>query len=174
MAHVNSTMLSNNTISGGQVSHVGQLFYDQDLINAVTELEPYSSNTAELTLNEDDGILAQEAEDVDPIVNYVYLGGSVADGILAWTSFGVDSGASRDVRAAVVLGENGGVVNENSGGGPGGNGPGGPGGPPSNSSTSFAPSGGTATSTAADATAGADTTTGATASATVRLESPGD
>src|SRR5947208_3585985 len=35
MAHFNGTILPNSTYSGGTVSHIGQLFFDQSLISEV-------------------------------------------------------------------------------------------------------------------------------------------
>ncbi|KAF8975699.1 Intradiol ring-cleavage dioxygenase [Cyathus striatus] len=45
LATLNATVLPNNTLDGGHISHVGQ-----SLITAVKELSPYSTNTQELTL----------------------------------------------------------------------------------------------------------------------------
>ncbi|KAL2818662.1 Intradiol ring-cleavage dioxygenase [Aspergillus granulosus] len=131
----NSTNVNrnNNTITGlytSSSSHVGQIFFDQDLISTVEAVEPYASNTQELTLNADDSILLQELNsDIDPFVEYVLLGDSIQDGVFAWVSVVIDSSVSTDVTPAAYLTEDGGVENENSGmGGPGGSGPGGLGG----------------------------------------------
>ena len=40
--HLNGTILPNGTYSGGSVSHIGQFFFDQDLITEVNTLPPYS------------------------------------------------------------------------------------------------------------------------------------
>lgn len=64
----------------------GQLFFDQSLISIVEETSPYSANTQQLTLNEDDSILSTEVEGtngVDPVLEYVYLGDDIFDGLLA-------------------------------------------------------------------------------------------
>lgn len=50
------TVLSNNTYSGASVSHVGQFFFDQDLITSVEKVAPYSTNTQSTTLNKNDNI----------------------------------------------------------------------------------------------------------------------
>ncbi|KAL4912739.1 Intradiol ring-cleavage dioxygenase [Aspergillus aurantiobrunneus] len=135
LSHPNGTTVNtnNNTISGlytASSSHVGQIFFDQDLISLVEDTEHYSPNTQELTLNADDGILLGELEDnIDPFVEYVLLGDDVSQGIFAWISVVIDSSESTEVTPAAYLTEEGGVENENSGmGGPGG--PGGPGGAP--------------------------------------------
>jgi hypothetical protein len=126
IANSNGTVFSNGTFTAATTKHVGQLFYDQDLIAAVEQSEPYASNTQPLTLNTDDSILAEEADVIDPFVQYVYLGDSAADGIFGWIAFGINVTEASAVRAAANYTEAGGVTNPNSGGG-------GPGGPPSGS-----------------------------------------
>jgi hypothetical protein len=126
LAHFNGTIYANGTYGGGYVSHVGQLFFDQDLITAVELTSPYSTNTQELTLNEDDSILAEEAATTDPIVEYSLLGESVSDGIFAWIAFGIDLTSEYTVSPAASLYASGGVEDSSSsGGGAGGNGTGG-------------------------------------------------
>lgn len=126
LGHSNVTIASNNTLSNqGQMSHVGQVFFDQDLITEADTIAPYSTNTQEVTLNADDSIATQASVDIDPFMEYVLLGDSLSDGLLAWTSIGVNMSASYDVSAAATLYASGGVANANSmgggGGGPGGN-----------------------------------------------------
>lgn len=116
-------MNDNNTLAGGNITHVGQLFFDQDLISLVETQEPYASNTQELTTNADDNILAGEAADVDPFVEYVLLGDDVSDGIFGWIAFGMDTAASYDVSPAVDYTSEGGVENEDSNIGGGGSPP---------------------------------------------------
>jgi hypothetical protein len=120
-------LLPNGTISGlytTHSSHVGQIFFDQDLITAVEEVAPYSSNTQDLTTNVEDSILGEELDTIDPLMQYIYLGDNVSDGIFAWISVGIDSTQDSTVTPAAYYTEDGGVENENGGG------PGGPGGPP--------------------------------------------
>ncbi|OSS51207.1 hypothetical protein B5807_04267 [Epicoccum nigrum] len=125
LAHINATVnAKNQTLTGGHISHVGQLFFDQKLINEAEAFEPYTANTQELLLNVDDGIFADEAANSDPVLNYVYLGDSVEDGVFAWVTVGIDPTSVIDPHAAASYGENGGVSNGNGGGFPGG--PGGP------------------------------------------------
>jgi hypothetical protein len=118
-------VLANGTISGLYTSHssyVGQLFFDQDLISAVEKTSPYSTNTQELTTNADDSILAEEADVIDPLMEYVYLGDEVSDGIFAWISVGIDPTKDSSVTPAAYYTEQGGVENESSGGMGGGGG----------------------------------------------------
>ncbi|KAF5673431.1 extracellular dioxygenase [Fusarium heterosporum] len=130
MAHANATLLANQTLGqDNYASHVGQAFFDQDLITEVEKLEPYTANTQELTLNKDDGILEDEAnaEGVDPFMEYTLVGDSLTDGLFAWLAFGINTTVSNSVDPAVRYYKEGGVANGNSGF----PGPGGPGGPPS-------------------------------------------
>ncbi|KAJ5092468.1 hypothetical protein NUU61_007338 [Penicillium alfredii] len=120
-------VLGNDTITGlytSRSSHVGQLFFDQDLISEVEKVEPYSSNTQELTTNAKDSILAEEADTIDPFMEYVYLGDKVSDGLFAWISVGIDPSKDTEVTPAAYYTEEGGVENENSGMGMGGPPPG--------------------------------------------------
>ncbi|KAH8832030.1 aromatic compound dioxygenase [Flagelloscypha sp. PMI_526] len=128
MANSNGTVFDNGTFLADTVMHVGQLFFDQDLISAVELNEPYASNTQPLTLNEEDGIMEQESGNIDPVVNYVYISDDITDGIFAWASMGIDLTNSHTVSKAAVWTEDGAVMNPNAGG---------PGGPPPSGSGSF-------------------------------------
>ncbi|KAH7161066.1 Intradiol ring-cleavage dioxygenase [Dactylonectria macrodidyma] len=131
--HLNATPLANGTIRSTTATHVGQIFFDQDLIYQVEEYSPYTTNTQDLTTNAQDGILEGIAETSDPFTDYVLLGNSVSDGLLGWLSFGVNTSLISTVSAAATYYADGGVENGNSGGGGGGGGGGGtpPGAPPS-------------------------------------------
>ncbi|KAJ4301486.1 hypothetical protein N0V90_003578 [Kalmusia sp. IMI 367209] len=121
MAHFNTTVLPNNTISGGTISHVGQLFFDQSLISAVEATSPYNTNTQPLTTNEQDFIMAQESETTDPVLHYTLVGNKIEEGLFGWIAFGVDPKANKTVSAAANYGKDGGKANPNPGfpGGPG-------------------------------------------------------
>lgn len=108
---VNNTLLGvNNTV---RASHVGQIFFDQDLISNVDLLTPYNENTGVLTLNSDDNILASEANTTDPFVEYVLLGEKLEDGILAWISIGIDPTEDREISTAATYYKGGGIANDN-------------------------------------------------------------
>ncbi|KAL2850663.1 Intradiol ring-cleavage dioxygenase [Aspergillus pseudoustus] len=115
---------NNDTITGlytSSSSHVGQIFFDQDLISLVETVEPYASNTQDVTLNADDSILLQELNsDIDPFIEYVLVGDDVQDGVFGWVTVVIDSTVSTDVTPASYLTEEGGVANENSNMGGGG------------------------------------------------------
>ncbi|KAH8730076.1 oxidoreductase-like protein [Phaeosphaeriaceae sp. PMI808] len=120
MTSLDATVNANETLSGGSITHVGQMFFDQVLITLVEKQEPYASNTQVLTTNAKDGILSREAATVDPFVEYILLGDSIADGIFGWLAFGINTGASYNIAPAVYLTGNGGVENKNAGAGMGG------------------------------------------------------
>ena len=79
------------------------------------------------------------------MVEYSLLGETVADGIFAWVSFGVDFTQQYTVQPASTLTENGGVADDSGFGG----GSGGPGGPGGNSTAGGAPPSGAVPSGAA-------------------------
>lgn len=141
MSHAmsNTTIRTNSTILGSNgtahASHVGQLFFDQELLSMVEAVEPYVSNTQDQTLNSEDSILGEEADSMDPFVQYILLGDTIEEGILAWISIGIDSTADNEINSASTIYESGGVANENSmNGGPGGS-------PPSGNNGGVMPSG---------------------------------
>jgi protocatechuate 3,4-dioxygenase beta subunit len=112
---VNGTLLSsayNNTLT--HASHVGQLFFDQDLITEVETTYPYKhqqpDHDPEFRGSDSEG----EGDTTDPFVEYVLLGDKVEDGILAWISIGIDVTQHSEINSAVTKYASGGVANENS------------------------------------------------------------
>lgn len=122
--HLNATAQPNGTLFDTTVSHVGQMFFDQDLLYEIEATSPYSENTQEYTINEEDSILASEADGSDPMIEYILLGDTVSEGLLGWLSFGINTTFTETVSPASYYYETGGVTNQNSGGG---GAPGGPG-----------------------------------------------
>ncbi|KAK0726572.1 Intradiol ring-cleavage dioxygenase [Apiosordaria backusii] len=123
MVHTNATLQANQTLGhDNYASHIGQAYFDQDLITAVEKTAPYNTNRQPLTTNAQDFLLAQgSAGAVDPVMEYTLLGDSIEDGLFAWLSFGIDTSVSNKINPAVWLGSTGGVSNPNPGfGGPGG------------------------------------------------------
>ncbi|KAI8634276.1 Intradiol ring-cleavage dioxygenase [Xylariaceae sp. FL1651] len=123
MSTANATLLANNTYvsDSGTPSHIGQLFFDQDLITEVETLAPYTTNSQKLTLNSQDGIGISEATvDYDPFVDYVRLGSSLDDGLLMFITVFVDTSANYSSnRQAAAHYYAGGGVSTGNGGGPG-------------------------------------------------------
>ncbi|KAJ5638470.1 hypothetical protein N7528_000860 [Penicillium herquei] len=96
VAHLNTTLLPNNTLAGGYYPHIGQFFYDQDLIEKVEATYPYNTNTIPQTSNKEDRVFAQETEGSttsDPVLHYTYLGDKLEDGIFAWVQVAINTSA---------------------------------------------------------------------------------
>jgi len=100
---LNASVLSNGKYSGGTNAHVGQLFFDQNLITEVGAVSPYTTNMQSLTTNAADSIFLQEAASSDPVVEYSLLGSSVSDGIFGWVAFGINVSKTVSVNAAASL-----------------------------------------------------------------------
>lgn len=105
MVHTNATLYVNGTLGNNvSSSHVGQAFFDQDLISAVELTAPYNTNTQDLTTNAEDSILSEESTSgVDPFHEYTLLGDDIADGIFAWMAFGINTTQVSSVTPAVSL-----------------------------------------------------------------------
>ncbi|KAJ4403091.1 hypothetical protein N0V82_010704 [Gnomoniopsis sp. IMI 355080] len=123
VVHENATVLANGTLTGGSVSHIGQFFWDQDLITVVEALSPYNENTAELTTNAEDHVFGEqetEDSDSDPVFNYVYIGDDVSDGLFTWILVGINTTASYTPTYSFELTSSGGVAVSGGDSGPGG------------------------------------------------------
>lgn len=121
VAHLNATVLANNTLTGGSVAHVGQLFWDQALIDLVEASYPYNTNTISITENADDRVFSTETEDTtsDPVFEYVYIGDDLSDGVFGWVTVAVNTSATYDPNYSFVwtasgsIAESGGTVTVN-------------------------------------------------------------
>ncbi|KAI0480841.1 Intradiol ring-cleavage dioxygenase [Xylariaceae sp. FL0804] len=114
VVHKNATLQANGTLGAITVTdHIGQVFFDQDLISLVEAEYPYTTNTQDLTTNAEDSVLESETatDGVDPLMEYVMLGDAVEDGIFAWVAFGINSTYTKVVDPVVYLTEDGGVDN---------------------------------------------------------------
>jgi protocatechuate 3,4-dioxygenase beta subunit len=112
VAHLNATVLSNNTLSGGTVAHIGQLFWDQDIIYEVEATYPYNTNNITITTNEEDRVFSTETADTtsDPVVEYVRLGDELSDGLFGWVTIAVNVSATYDPNYSFVYTAAGGVA----------------------------------------------------------------
>ncbi|KAF2256139.1 aromatic compound dioxygenase [Trematosphaeria pertusa] len=119
IAHLNATVLPNNTLTGGTVAHVGQLFWDQDLIETVEATYPYNQNNISLTTNSEDHVFSAETEDSnsDPVFEYVYLGSDLQDGLFGWITIGVNKSATYDPNYSFVWTSAGSVAESGGSGG---------------------------------------------------------
>jgi protocatechuate 3,4-dioxygenase beta subunit len=88
--HHGATLLPNNTLAGGTISHVGQFYFDQNFLATVEKTSPYSTNKQALTLNANDMLFRQaKGNGDDPIVKIVLLGNTVEEGVYGWIDVGV-------------------------------------------------------------------------------------
>ncbi|CAD6442386.1 95c11c3a-75a2-4e76-b0d9-60b73cbb9c01 [Sclerotinia trifoliorum] len=94
LAHTNVTVFPNNTIQGGAVTHIGQVFYNEVLRTAVEATYPYNTNTQPITSNANDTYSVIQAEsDFDPFLEFMYLSDDITDGLLAWIQIGINTTA---------------------------------------------------------------------------------
>ncbi|KAL3475953.1 Intradiol ring-cleavage dioxygenase [Aspergillus californicus] len=114
VAHVGARPLPNNTIAGGSVAHVGQIFWDQELIQAVEATYPYNTNDIPITPNAEDRVVGVETanSEADPMLNYALLGDSLEDGLFAWITVAVNLSAVHYPYWTNVYTEDGGVAVE--------------------------------------------------------------
>lgn len=94
LSHTNVTLLPNGTISlfNKPVAHIGQLFWPEELRSAVEETYPYSTNTVDVTTNDEDmWSIVQADASYDPFPQYIYLGDDITDGLFAWIQIGINS-----------------------------------------------------------------------------------
>lgn len=112
--HLDVETFPNGTIRGNTAAHVGQLYFDQNIIAAVEGTYPYTANAQQFTYNKDDWLLGMDAArgwQADPFLEYIKLGDNIEDGLLAWISIGVNMSFTREVWAAATLYADGGVQN---------------------------------------------------------------
>lgn len=126
IVHQDAVELDNGTLlwNTSTVDFVGQMFYDQALIDLADDFYPYTLNPNAIKLNEDDGTLGTLAPVVDPIVWYVYVGDSLDDGLVGWITVGINTTSQYDVQYAASWTADGGVENPDAPN-PGGSGGGG-------------------------------------------------
>jgi protocatechuate 3,4-dioxygenase beta subunit len=82
--------LTDDSYTGGEVIHTGQLFFDADINAEIQAVSPYSHNTTAETLLKDDSIY-DDAGASSGLLTLTALGTSVSDGYTATLTVGVDS-----------------------------------------------------------------------------------
>jgi hypothetical protein len=102
-------MLPNKTYTGGHANHVGQLYFNQGLSDAVESFEPYRSNKQQYTTNQEDGFAKDAASaKYDPFMSYLRLGPGPNDGLMAYITIGINQTATYDAPPAAHWGSDGG------------------------------------------------------------------
>jgi hypothetical protein len=110
LTHLEHEVLPNNTIKGGRIAHIGQVFFDQSLLDDIVAKVPvYKGNKVPPTKNNHDFIMAFDtAGGFDPVVEYAMLGKTLEDGLLGWINFGVNvTNSHATTRAAASCGADG-------------------------------------------------------------------
>lgn len=104
MVHTRETRAqANGTLLDNHASHVGQLYFDQELIDQVGAADVYRTNRENVTTNAHDRFLSSAVGAMsDPFMEYVLLGSKVEDGLLGWLSFGINTTLVREVHNAAT------------------------------------------------------------------------
>ncbi|WP_438818559.1 intradiol ring-cleavage dioxygenase [Streptomyces brasiliscabiei] len=82
--------LTDDSYTGGEVIHTGQLFFDEDINAEIQATSPYSDNTTRETALSDDGIY-DDGGASSGLLTLTALGSGVSDGYRATITVGVDS-----------------------------------------------------------------------------------
>ncbi|KAL4956372.1 Intradiol ring-cleavage dioxygenase [Aspergillus filifer] len=99
--HIHVTVQTNVTddetsYSTAAVQHIGQLFFDEDLLNTVYQEEPYVQHLATLnrTTNAEDSVLSTSSiGGYSPIISTALLGETIAEGLVGYITIGVNRSA---------------------------------------------------------------------------------
>jgi hypothetical protein len=82
--------LTDDSYTGGEIVHTGQLFFDPDIDAEIQATSPYAENTTRETPLEDDGSYDDGGASSGPLT-LTALGDSVADGYKATLTVGVST-----------------------------------------------------------------------------------
>jgi hypothetical protein len=82
--------LTDDSYTGGEIIHTGQLFFDQDINTEIQATSPYTENTTPETLLENDGIY-DDGGASSGLLTLTALGDSVSDGYKATLTVGVST-----------------------------------------------------------------------------------
>ncbi|RPA87328.1 aromatic compound dioxygenase [Ascobolus immersus RN42] len=145
-AHLGHTITDQGTVVGGKVNHVGQIYFPEELLEKFDVAPIYSTNDITRLKNADDFLFNAALDTNADYTNeaaYSLLGETIADGVLAAITIGIDTNAEYSLDNPGFPGNGtfpgfpGFPPNGTFPGGPGG--PNGPGGPRPTSSSTGAP-----------------------------------
>lgn len=110
--HIHLTVQTNVTTSSSYskaaVQHIGQLFFNESVLDDVYQLDPYKAHLSTLnrTTNAEDRLYTSaNADGYSSVVSVSYLGTDLSDGLVGYITVGVNS-------SAAGLTTTGGSVNE--------------------------------------------------------------
>jgi hypothetical protein len=74
------------------------------LITQVEATSPYNTNTITLTTNAENRVFSDETENCtsDPVIEYVFLGNDLSDGIFGWINIAVNTSASYESTTPII------------------------------------------------------------------------
>lgn len=97
IVHHGATLLPNNTIQGGTISHVGQFYIEQNFLNQVEKTAPYNTNTQQHMTNAQDFLFAMAKQGGDdPVMKISLIGKTIEDGLYATIDVGVNPKARQN------------------------------------------------------------------------------
>ncbi|KAH6897407.1 Intradiol ring-cleavage dioxygenase [Thelonectria olida] len=92
------TNITNGTFySQSKVQHIGQLFFEEDLLNSVYANSPYSAHLSTLnrTTNSEDKLYSSASADgYSAVISVSQLGDSITDGLVGYITIGVNASAA--------------------------------------------------------------------------------
>ncbi|KAF7548464.1 hypothetical protein G7Z17_g7026 [Cylindrodendrum hubeiense] len=88
MTHIKPKVLQDGTIMSNTATHIGQLFFDQGLINNIKAQPRYRNNSQSFTPNSDDYYLEMALKTSDPILSWTRLK-EHDDAVLGWIPIGM-------------------------------------------------------------------------------------
>ncbi|KAI0592112.1 Protocatechuate dioxygenase [Pyrenophora tritici-repentis] len=113
--HHGAKLLPNNTIEGGTVSHAGQFYIEQNLLNEVEKTAPYNTNTQAAMNNDEDFLYKMGFQGGDdPVMKISLIGNTIEDGLYATIDVGVNPKATIEVHPVNRWTAEGGVPVEGS------------------------------------------------------------
>ncbi|KIY74330.1 aromatic compound dioxygenase [Cylindrobasidium torrendii FP15055 ss-10] len=94
--HVNGTISEDgtNTLASSSIQHVGQLFFEEDLINQVYELDNYNAHlsTLDRVLNDEDSVYVDgNTGGYSAVITTELLGDTLADGLIGYITVTVNT-----------------------------------------------------------------------------------
>ncbi|KAF6797060.1 extracellular dioxygenase [Colletotrichum musicola] len=91
------TNITNGTsYSASSIQHIGQLFFEEDLLNEVYAIKPYSAHLSTLnrTTNAEDSLYSDASSDgYSAVISVSQLTDDIADGLVGYITVGINSSA---------------------------------------------------------------------------------
>ncbi|KAK0220914.1 Intradiol ring-cleavage dioxygenase [Armillaria nabsnona] len=107
--HVNGSVSEDgtNTLTTSSIQHVGQLFFNESLINEVYAMDPYTAHlsTLDRVTNDADSIYpVANADGYSAVISAQLLGSTLADGIVGYITVGVNVSETFDTSDSNPIG----------------------------------------------------------------------